>query len=394
VAARPQASVRLQCELAPTAQAVTGLREEWRGLEEMAGGAHPYTMWEWVEAWYRAYEGQGQVLCVQVREPGGALVGVAPLFAPTRGDGNIHDGELCFASTYGRMWGYYPEFLSRPGRERETTAAVLGYLHRLDRKWSALRLVRVDPDSETLRQLVAQAPLHGLRVYIKPGLQMCVGELPERAADVVSWLRSPGLRRQYRHDSRRLEHDHPQARYRLVTEPSEVALVLEEMRRLNVQQWEHRSRSSNLSDEGFCSCLGRALPNFLASGNLRLEVLEVGDRMIAAQIALLHRGCVHMVQPASDVAFASYSVTHLMQVHTLEEAVAAGADHCDFSTYYPYKAQYVGDIRQTLEVTVLPESVAGTLGLARKLAERSVRLTARGLLRKGRPRCCPECEFE
>lgn len=394
VVAQPPRPARLRCELAPTAESVTSLREEWRELERMGGATHPYVTWEWVEAWYRAYEGQGEVLCVQVREPDGSLLGVAPLFAPRHGDGNIHERELCFASTYGRMWGCYPEFLSRPGRERETTAAVLSFLHRLDRHWSALRLVRVDPGSPTLSHVAAQASVHGFRVYIKPGSRMCVGELPKEPAQVVPALRSARLRQQYRHEARRFASDYPGARYRVVDEEEDLAGVLETMRRLNLQQWESKSRSSNLSDPGFYSFMQASLPNLLAAGQLRLGVLEIGDRVIAAQIALLHRGCLHMVQPASDVAFASYSLTHLMQVHTLEDAVAAGADYCDFSTYYPYKTQYVGDIRQTLEVMVLPESAAGTLGLARNLAKQSVRLTARGLLRKGRTRCCPQCELE
>lgn len=62
------------------ARAIGALRDEWRALADRCERATVFQTWEWADAWWRAF-GRGKRLRLIEFRAGGALVGLAPLYA-------------------------------------------------------------------------------------------------------------------------------------------------------------------------------------------------------------------------------------------------------------------------------------------------------------------------
>lgn len=378
-AARPR---EYRCEVADTARAVTALRGEWQALAEASPDTHPFALWEWIEAWYQAYEALGDVVCLTVRRDDGQLVGVAPFFMPRGAPAGLRPGEIGFAGTYGRVWACHPRPLAWPGEEAAVAKALLARLQRLELPWQAVKLLRTDAESRILGEILGRAPTCGFRVYARPGLPSCFGPLPDDPEDVVAALPSSHLRARHRREAKRFAEIFPQARFRLVETREELAPLMARMAELSIEQWKDRARGSSFTEQAFGECLAAGFAQLLDSGYLRLLVLEVDGELAGAMAAILYRGQLHTVQPVTHPRYSEYGASHLVQVELMKRAVAEGARSCDMMVYYPYKAQYVSDIEQLIDVTVLPESARGTWELARELLERSARLVAKQVLRK------------
>ena len=126
-AERPPACVLPGIAVYESAESLEALRAEWEALlEEFACGS-PFSTWEWLTSWWRAYAGEDRLRVLAVRNASSELIGLAPLAISTRrvcgvtlrvlrlaGDGTFDSDNL--------------DLPVRPGCEAEFSRALLDWL--------------------------------------------------------------------------------------------------------------------------------------------------------------------------------------------------------------------------------------------------------------------------
>ena len=380
---RESAGADLTCGVASSADDICALRDEWRALAHACPAGHLFSTWEWAEAWYAVHAACGEIHCVVVRQSG-RLVGLAPLFVPAAGDGNLAGRQAGFLGTWGPSWGHYPEFLVAPGHEADVIDAVLAHLAQAGRNWRGIKLMRMKPSSPTLPRLVQQAPRHGLRFYLRPGLTTALADLPADPEEVLE-----GYARKHRNDTRRaLKHlaaEHPGAAFRVVSDGHEALRLLEAVKQLNIARRQSKEADSHFSRPDYCECFDRSGRNFLEAGWVRGAALCDGGEIVSATYGVIHGDCLYIINSGFRPEYARYNPSYLALLNLSQQAVREGVRHMDMLTWYPYKTVVCPIREQLVDVMLFADHYRGVATVAGELMQRSARLAVKRLFGKEHP---------
>ena len=298
------------------AAALDALAPEWWNLFESCPGASPFQSPEWLLPWRRAFLAQG-LWTVAVRSAG-ALVGIAAFFVHVRPEDGRRQLTLLGNGITDRL-----DMLAAPGHAGEVAEAVFGRLAERSALWDCCDFRDLAEDSPLLS---ARMPLAVDDAVTRD--EVCpVARLPADPAEVVG-----ALSRKRRYNIRRAAR-----RVRAVGEVSYGSADEESRRgylgalvRLHASRWRSRGEPGVLHGEAVRSFQEEATAGLLRRGLLRIDVLMLDGRTIAAHYGLRRGARAFSYVHGFDPDLASFGPSTLLIAHVLEEAARTGAREFDF----------------------------------------------------------------
>lgn len=353
------------------------LRPQWEGLLEEYPYSTPFSTWEWLASWWRAYAGNDRLFVLAMRNGSAALTGLAPLAlstqrvcgAPLRslrlmGDGS-HDSDNL-------------DLPVRPGCEGEFSRALLDWLEQHAREWDICQLRTLPAHSPMGNRLLEELKLRGWEAHVSRQPQTVV-ELPGSWEAYLKGLSSKergkiGLR------ARRLEKKYP-VRIRKVAEEAELAPALAALFDLHTKHWGLRSLPGSFQSPARRQFYHDLAPPLLARQRLEFWLLELDGRIAAAQFALRHGDAVYSLQEGFDPEYSSDSVGYVLRSHVLQDLIARGTRNYDFlGGVADSKLRWGARVQSYLSVEFARPRSAGSLLLSLKQKGAGAKAWLRGRL--------------
>lgn len=277
------------------------VREEWLQLWARSPDATPFQSPAWLIPWWRHFGG-GEPLVLAVREQG-RLVGLAPFYVR-------HEPEGRKLLPLGIGVSDYLDPLLEPAHGPAVLAYLASQRHRFD--WADLEGLRAGS------ALLAADPPAGWRAPLQPR-EPCPVLLLPRPGAVEGRLAARLTRLAYY--GRRVEK--LGGRLEAATAATLPAL-LEALIALHGRRWAGEGEPGVLADPAVQAFHREAAPGLLASGLLRLNVLWLEGRVVAAVYGLADRSRHHLYVTAFDPAAPKLSLGSLTIGHTIRQAMAEG----------------------------------------------------------------------
>jgi CelD/BcsL family acetyltransferase involved in cellulose biosynthesis len=325
------------------------LHDEWSALGERTGNL--FATWVWNSTWWEELGRGKRLLIAACRDAAGELVGIMPLHVA------VAAGPLRVLRLIG--YGHADRLgpICMPEDRTRVGAALRSALR--SPPWSgALVLAEHLPAEEGWSALLGGRPV---RREASPVLDLDTADWDEFLAG-----RSTSLRKQVRYQERRLAREHVM-RFRLVEDAEALPAALDALFELHGTRW----AAQDATDFAHAQRFHRAFAaRALERGWLRLWLLEVDGRPVAAWHGFRFGGADWHYQSGRDTAWERYSVGAVLLAHTIRDCVEAGLSRYLFLRGdEPYKLRFA---------TADPglETVAfgtGALGRAALLATDAVR---------------------
>ena len=353
-----------------TGLAVT--QEEWDGLLSRAASNVVFLTKQWQEIWWRHFGGAAgcRLHLLVLRDGGGALVGLAPLFIareplpPAReykrgvlrpeGEGE----PLRIAQIVGgKDVADYLDVIAEPGRMEDVWTCVLDYLVERRGEWDAIDFHSL-PEWSPSREMVARLGAErGLEFRVFPEDVSPVAELP---GDWNTYLM--GLRKKDRHELKRkvrkLE-GRDDVRWHLVP-TGDVEVMRREM---EVFLAVHRSSGvdkAHFMDDKMAAYFIDMAEHMTGPGWLDLAVLEVDGEPASAYLSYKYGDRLYLYNSGYLQRFAKYSAGVALLAYRIHKAILQGVRWFDFlrgdedykydfgaKDTYVYRAVFVDERRRT-----------------------------------------------
>ena len=290
------------------------LAPAWRQLLHSRADLSPFQSAAWLLAWTRAFR-PSRLWSLAVWE-GGALVGLAPFFVYTRPQDGRRQLTLLGNGISDRL-----DLLAEPGRETAVGAAVFEHLRRAE-VWDACDWRDLAPGSVLLAGKLVAASDEVQDEEPCPALAL--PHTPEAVVQTLPRKRRENLRRR----SRRLAE-----LGRVSFETADAASradALQALLRLHGSRWAARGERGVLAEEAVRGFHEDATRGLLAEGLLRLQVLKLDGRVIAAHYGLGWGGCAYSYIHGFDPELAALGPSALLIAEVMADAVRHGATRFDF----------------------------------------------------------------
>ncbi len=300
-----------------TGEELESLRPTWNRIEARASELNPFLSWDWQWAWWRSFGAGRQLRCLVVYADSEPL-GVAPMFSeaahPERllplGSGELSDhlGLLLVAGSGPRV-----------------APAVLSHLL-AGAGWAAAEFHHLPDASEALSSLVAA--VGGLPLAHQLG-QDAVSPKVELAASFDEFV-GERLGKKDRHELRRkLRRMDTEAPGWRCVDDREIGLepALDHFLRLLRASGPHKERFLTGPVETFIRTAARAMRE---RGWLRLQLLQAGDRFIAATMGLTSSGTWRLYNSGYDPEQAALSPGLVAVAMGIRVAIGEGCRGADF----------------------------------------------------------------
>jgi CelD/BcsL family acetyltransferase involved in cellulose biosynthesis len=330
------------------------LAREWDALADRCD-AGPFARPGWVEAWCAAFGG-GEPVTIAAHE-GGRLSGLLPMvdrLGLLRSPTNAHTPAFVPVAEGTGALGALADALVA----RRPAAFSIGFLDRREPAVTAL-----GDAARSAGYAVVVRHIHASPVLDLGDVDAWEAERPRRAlAD---------LRR----------------RMRRLREAGEVSVArtrdpaaLDDVLALEGRSWKGARGTAIAADARLRAFYGRVAGWAARRDGLRIAVLRLDGRPLAAVLALEEDGVLHLVKAGYDPAFARFSPGQLLLQDVLREAFAAqlrrvelhGADE-------PYKRLWTGAVRNRVALEAFAPTARGRLAHAAVTGGRSLARHAREL---------------
>jgi CelD/BcsL family acetyltransferase involved in cellulose biosynthesis len=371
------------------------LRSEWDGLL-MRSGAALFNSWEWLYPWCERVAPRARLRILLVRDPEGRLVGALPLVREREGTAR----RLSFIA--GRGVGSDDlDVLVDPAAGEAVLDAMAQALAR-DEGWDVLQLSDV-PEGQTAAR--------GLVERLESDEVSSVSNANEVSNTSSSTSSSPHAghgqeRRRYRcpvisfppgttwpellsgsgrrdNVRRRLKWLRAQPGYavRCVRDPVDAAVGIRSFLDLHAQRWAAQGGSQGIRGP-WVEAFHRDAAWFLAERRaLRLFLLELGGRPVAAVYGMVHRGAFLFYQSGADPQFAGRSVGLVLLAETIRAALEEGLERYEFlHGEEPYKLEWADSVRTTVSHVLRRESLRARLAQLEDTVDQRLRSAAGRIL--------------
>ena len=253
-----------------SAEALEALAPAWGRLFRCRPDLSPFQSPAWLLAWVRAFS-PSPLWTLAVWE-GDALAGLAPFFLYTRPQDGRRQLTLLGNGISDRL-----DLLAAPGREAAVAAAVFAHLQRTD-AWDACDWRDLPPGSALLT-----GPLDAARDAVENEAPCPVRALPDTPEAVVDTL--PRKRRENLHRRSRRLAELGRVSFETADAASR-AEALDALLHLHGNRWAARGEEGVLAEAAVRNFHEDATRGLLAEGLLRLQVLRLDGRVIAAHYGL------------------------------------------------------------------------------------------------------------
>lgn len=244
-------------------------------------------------------------------------------------------------------------------------APLLAEIRRRHAPLGRLRLQPMDPQAGTYRIVLQALRLAGLRPYEF----YCFGNWFQRGhADWQDYLaqRTSKLRSNIKRMDKKLAQDG--ATVEILADADQVERAVAAYQRVYAASWKQ--------DEPHAAFVPGLISTCAARGWLRLGVVWLGDRPIAAQLWIVAAGKAEIYKVAYDEAYKDYSpgtvLTARLMQHVIEQDRVTEIDYLIGDD--PYKKLWMNERRERWGIVAYnPRTVDGALGLAREALGRAAK---------------------
>jgi len=332
--------------------------EAYRGPWDALASGCIFRSWTWLSTWWRHY-GEGDRrrelrVFLAFREPSTkpeSLAGVLPCYV----DSSWTQGRVLRLLGDGEACSDHVGLLALPSVASDAAEHITVHLAARG-DWDLLELEGVDGNDVATVRLHEALALHDCMARRVRGEQCWVIDLPPTWDDFLA-MQSKSHRKQLRQLERRVI-DSGEARWKLVESIDDFAAAWSTLVDL------HQRRRQSLGEPGcFASRTWAAFhwevaQRLLAWGRLRLSVLELGGRPIAAEYHLAGDRATYAYQGGLDPERLAEEPGQLSTICSIKRAIALRHAQFDFLRGdEPYKAHWRATPRQSLRLMAVPPRV-------------------------------------
>lgn len=297
------------------------LRADWEQLWVRAPEATPFQSPCWLLPWW-THLGRGALAGIAVRDAGGELAGVAPLYIhrdPATGARQLLPVGIATTDDL--------SLLAAPGWEERVAGCLAGYLADRRGDWDLAEFPQQRLGSALLRMVVPGAGRHEV-VQGEPSPVLPLGG-PEGAGPAIP----PPMVRNIRYYGRRARQAGALAHE--LADAGRLPVFLQALLDLHARRWAERGEPGVLGDAAVQAVHRDAAPLLQAAGLLRLYGLRLDGELIAVLYVLVDglqsrapRHYSYMI--GFDPQARSLSPGTLLLAHAIEQARSLGATAYDF----------------------------------------------------------------
>jgi len=358
---RARSETQIQIRIIDDTAALNRMEHEWNALLEASPSDNLFLSWDWMNLWWR-HLAKGRRLHVMEIRHSGRLVAVMPIC--------IVSGRLEFLGT-GSVGSDYLDFIVDSDHETVTSTIV----RVLKETGRVLRFGHIRADAE-VQTVAARLAENGYRM-----VERTIGLCPYLPLDGLNWdefLSTLGQshRENVRRRIRQLEKRG--AVFELTRTDAERHENLQILFELHTRCWKDRGGSDGLHTRELISFHEEFSRIALDRGWLRLFVLRVDGRPVAAVYGFLRNGKFYFYQSGFEPAFRSSSVGLVALALTIQQAIAENASEFDFlHGDEEYKFRWARHSRDLKCIEIYPQTLAGSLAFQWDQAARLTRRMAR-----------------
>jgi CelD/BcsL family acetyltransferase involved in cellulose biosynthesis len=353
------------------------LRPEWNALLARSASDGPFLTWEWLATWWSHLRGRATLSVRCVRRRNGRLVGAAPLAAfPADPRRPTPWPALGFLGT-GVAGSDYLDVIAREDAEGEV----------LDALAEALAYERRPVDLGQMRRAPCLAAGLAERLRAKGWTLKSTRSSICPIADLtgLDWdAYLARLGREHRYAVRRASRSLA-ARFTVDFETVEDErarrAAMEILARLHETRWRHERSDTAFCTPALVAFHDEASRRFLERGALRLYVLRVDGRPVAALYGFVHGRRFHFYQSGFDPEFASWSVGLAAMAGSIRAAIQEGARVYDFlHGAERYKFHWAGRLARLRRIEMYPPGGRGWAAMRVNAIARGARRAVRRTL--------------
>ena len=320
--ALPEPASALAVDVIDDGSGLEALREEWDELVEASDAGEIFLTWEWLATWWR-HLGAGRRPALYTVRDGGRLIALAPWAGPAPG-ARVGAAALRFLGS-GVVGSDYLDLVVRRG---ESEAAIAALAERLDGARPTLELVQVRTGDSAVAALAGALERRGWW-KLERATHLCPWiELDGRGWDAFVGALGPSHRANLRRRIRQAERT-PGFAFRRAATPEEVESFFDVLVDLHRKRWRGRGGSDALMEPAVVAFHREFCRLALGRGWLRLYVLELEGKPVAALYALRYRHRFLFYQSGFDPAHAGRSVGLVCLALSLRAAMEEGATEYD-----------------------------------------------------------------
>ncbi len=350
-------------------------RDAWRDL---AAGA-PMRSPEWLLSWWQYYAAPGDELCVLLfHEPGGLLVGLAPLYTHTEGKRImvrlLGSGDV---STNHTTW------LAAAGWKTLVSRGIAQFLLDFRIDWSGLEFEFVDADDSAVNSTVTHLVERGFLMRTTPRHNCWKITLPATWDEYLKMLSKSNRKR-----CRKLQREFLESgrvRVHRVESEADFSRGFGILLQLHAARWGEPAKPLGcFSDQRFRAFHETVARELLSRKQLLLVWLEFTGKPVAVEYQFIDRKTVYSYQAGMDPSVNEFSPGQLSIMASIQYAIAQGCVSFDLSRGDQlYKSNWRAVPETCHDIRVWPARFSGriehTAWGVRNVAAHGRRLVIRGL---------------
>jgi CelD/BcsL family acetyltransferase involved in cellulose biosynthesis len=313
----PQSGIR--------SETLAALAAYWKDRSLPLAWPGPFSLPSWLGAWWSSFASGWRPVIRSVHHRG-QVAGIAPLMRRGREVRLIGDAEVCD----------HLDFVVAPRQADVFYQHLLDHLAEEGVQRMVLQPVR--EDASVVTRLLPAAEKRGLRIRCDPGSELFAMALPATWEDYLMGLQGK-MRHEIRRKLRRLE-EAGRVDLRCIRAPAAVPAAMAVFIRL--------FRANAPAKAAFMtgpmpSYFRRLADRLAADGLLRLFIMDLDGRPIAATLCVEYRSTVYLYNNGYDGAFSPLSAGLLSKVLTIQDSIRRGCRGYDFlKGAEPYKRRLGG----------------------------------------------------
>ena len=294
------------------ADSFTRLDTQWRELLHTATNNHVFFTPQWQNAWWQVFGSDYELVLLSLYDHR-ELVGIAPF--------KRKDGKLSFIGSSDVC--DYMDFISKTGGEEYFFSQLLDYLDKLE--WSSLELDSILPESLAFKYFIPLARQRGCHVEIQQTNVSPQLLLPADWEEYLALLTTKD-RHELQRKLRRLEQTRS-VNYQTVTDRENLPPAMDSFFKLFKLSSADKANFMTGNKREFFNTMTAALAE---KGNLKLSFLEIEDVPVSAVICFDYNNDIYLYNSAFDPAFSALSVSLLLEVSCIRDAILKGKKRFDF----------------------------------------------------------------
>jgi CelD/BcsL family acetyltransferase involved in cellulose biosynthesis len=310
--------VALQIHQSPSD--LVNLEKDWEKLLERSSTNTIFQTWVWNRLWWKHFGRSRDLLLLTVRESGGKLLGIAPLFYTPDGD---NQRTLQFVG--GTDLSDYLDFIVARGSEASFYSAIADFLGSSPDLWDVLDLHCLPAESPTLKIFRKLCDQKGFRETLTIEDVCPRVELPSSWNEFLS-----GMSQKERHEIRRkikkIQRESEEYRYIAIDSasfPEGIQSFLELHQKSDTQ----KMAFMNPERKRFFREMAWTL---LQKGWLEILFLEADHNRLASLLNFRYRDTVYAYNSGYDPEFGRWSPGWVLISHSIQDAIQGGVKVYDF----------------------------------------------------------------